>query len=148
MTFVGSIAVPSAAQAAFEGTFADELDRYEEAQAYANGELEEVEDDFNAPFADPNPPTAADLDAEAAYQAHLARMAGLDAYCEQRAEEAAAEWAAEHPDEDPEDYDPEPPAAPAAGRPERRAKYDGLTRSERANLYVAERYRVEQVGPI
>src|SRR5262249_3147302 len=51
------------------------------------------------------------------------------------------------PDEEP-DYDPEPPAAPAASRPERRSKLDGLTKSERANLYVAASYRVEQLGPI
>jgi hypothetical protein len=93
-------------------------------------------------------PSPEEVEQERQYWADLHRMQDLDAYCQERAEEAAEEWAAEHPDEDPEDYDPEPPAAPAASRPERRSQVDGLTKSERANLYVAERYRVEQVGPI
>jgi hypothetical protein len=131
-------------------TFVSAEDAFEFQMEYEAGLMEVVEDsdDFNAPFADPTPATPAEREAHRLYVEHVEQMQELDAYAEQLAEQAAEEWAVEHPDEDPEDYDPEPPAAPAARRPERRSKVDGLTKSERANLYVAARYQVEQVGPI
>src|SRR6187549_752898 len=110
---------------------------------YQAGEMVVLEDsgDWSAAWAEMarTPEEAAE---EAACAAELHRLQDLDAYRQQQAEENACT------EEEFEDYDPEPPAAPAARRPERRSQVDGLTRTERQHLYVAAQYRVEQVGPI
>src|SRR4051812_23292386 len=92
-------------------------------------------------------PTAEEIAATAAHEAHLARMADLDRYIEARAvqeaedagipaaalSELAARFSA-FAAEIAQDARPEP-EPPAGGAAAKRSKYDSLTVAERARLY-------------
>src|SRR5262245_38863145 len=97
--------------------------------------MTEFTSDWDAAFATLCP-FPEEVEQERAYWREQDRIADVEAYEVARAEENACT------EEEFEDWDPEPPAAPAARRPERPSKIDGLTKSERRRLYDPAAYDV------
>src|SRR5690349_13168564 len=88
-------------------------------------------------------PSPEEVEQERAYWKELHRQQDLEDYLEALAAENAT-------DEEPEDWNPDPePTAPAAAKkPERPAKFDGLTKSERSAHYDPENWEVSHPGGI